>query len=297
MTWICISSVRIPHESPMLMAVSCLSPVRTQILTPASSSVRSVSGTPSCSLSSMPVIPSRRRSDSMISTAASIAASASSPTVPRAASYFSIQSSRNFSSKSRYASTSVRRPPAANDSRTASVSSTLPWSSVQSRGKMTESAPLQYSRVFFTPDASGLVVCMMTDMRFLEELNWMVWRTSHSSEPPVGRPRVMVTEERALNSMPAIFEALTSAASSGLVALYETSPSSLVSSWTVWQSARRRKNSAHAEKCALSAAEACPGPPMESSLRSSAGRTEMAEVFEMLGEPVGSSPVSGLPSS
>ena len=59
----------------MLMAVSCLSPVMTQTLMPASSRVATASGTPSCSLSSMAVTPTRRRP---ASTSPATAASASS---------------------------------------------------------------------------------------------------------------------------------------------------------------------------------------------------------------------------
>jgi hypothetical protein len=55
------------HENPMLIAVSCLSPVSTQILIPAFASVLIVFGTSSCSLSSMAVAPSRKRFFSMSS--------------------------------------------------------------------------------------------------------------------------------------------------------------------------------------------------------------------------------------
>lgn len=52
---------------PMLMAVSCLSPVRTQMRIPACASCLIASGTPSCNLSSIAVQPSRRRSRSISS--------------------------------------------------------------------------------------------------------------------------------------------------------------------------------------------------------------------------------------
>ncbi|ANB12539.1 hypothetical protein AWJ20_795 [Sugiyamaella lignohabitans] len=45
------------HEKPMLIAVSTLSPVRTQSLIPASLRRAMDSGTPSCNLSSMAVPP------------------------------------------------------------------------------------------------------------------------------------------------------------------------------------------------------------------------------------------------
>ena len=44
----------------MLMAVSCLSPVRTHTTIPASRSRAMASGTPSCSRSSIPVVPTIR---------------------------------------------------------------------------------------------------------------------------------------------------------------------------------------------------------------------------------------------
>uniref|UniRef100_A0A147BUP4 Uncharacterized protein n=1 Tax=Ixodes ricinus TaxID=34613 RepID=A0A147BUP4_IXORI len=56
----------------MLMAVSCLSPVRTQILMSALSRSATVSGTPSCSLSSMAVDPRSDRFVSMSCAASSI---------------------------------------------------------------------------------------------------------------------------------------------------------------------------------------------------------------------------------
>jgi hypothetical protein len=51
----------------MLMAVSWRSPVSTQILMPACDSLTIVSGTPSCSLSSMPVAPNSTKFFSIFS--------------------------------------------------------------------------------------------------------------------------------------------------------------------------------------------------------------------------------------
>lgn len=50
-----MSSLNKRQLIPMLIAVSCLSPVKTQILIPASCNVWIVSGTPSCNLSSIAV--------------------------------------------------------------------------------------------------------------------------------------------------------------------------------------------------------------------------------------------------
>ncbi|EWM28709.1 hypothetical protein Naga_100002g83 [Nannochloropsis gaditana] len=60
-------SRRTLHEYPMLMAVSILSPVRTQNLTPPVARSAMVSGTPSCSLSSIAVRPTIVRSFSRLS--------------------------------------------------------------------------------------------------------------------------------------------------------------------------------------------------------------------------------------
>mmetsp|Transcript_16212 Transcript_16212/g.33275 ORF Transcript_16212/g.33275 Transcript_16212/m.33275 type:complete len:209 (-) Transcript_16212:2063-2689(-) len=67
----CMSSLQ---EKPMLIAVSCLSPVRTQSFMPASAKVSIASGTPSCSLSSMAVAPTSVSPTSTSSARASCAA-------------------------------------------------------------------------------------------------------------------------------------------------------------------------------------------------------------------------------
>ena len=66
-----ISSLSNLHDIPILMAVSCLSPVKTQILIPACCKVWIVSETPSCNLSSIAVAPSKNKSFSINSAAAS----------------------------------------------------------------------------------------------------------------------------------------------------------------------------------------------------------------------------------
>ena len=48
------------QEYPILMAVSCLSPVKTQILIPADRRLAIVRGTPSCNLSSIAVAPKKK---------------------------------------------------------------------------------------------------------------------------------------------------------------------------------------------------------------------------------------------
>ena len=65
-----MSSLINAHACAMLMAVSCLSPVSTHTAIPPRIICSIVSGTPSWSLSSMAVAPTRKRSFSMISAAA-----------------------------------------------------------------------------------------------------------------------------------------------------------------------------------------------------------------------------------
>ena len=67
MTKVSISKSNNPHERPILMAVSILSPVNTQILIPADLMNSMVSYTSSCSLSSIAVVPIKSKSFSMSS--------------------------------------------------------------------------------------------------------------------------------------------------------------------------------------------------------------------------------------
>jgi len=67
------------QEYPILIAVSTLSPVSTQILIPASFSLEIVSLTSSCSLSSIAVEPNKRKSLSISSFNSSIATSLALP--------------------------------------------------------------------------------------------------------------------------------------------------------------------------------------------------------------------------
>mmetsp|Transcript_18807 Transcript_18807/g.45094 ORF Transcript_18807/g.45094 Transcript_18807/m.45094 type:complete len:209 (-) Transcript_18807:187-813(-) len=72
-----ISSLSRAQLVPMLMAVSCLSPVSIHTLIPACVSAEIASGTPSCSLSSMAVAPSKMRFFSKRAAASSIFSSLS----------------------------------------------------------------------------------------------------------------------------------------------------------------------------------------------------------------------------
>mmetsp|Transcript_58542 Transcript_58542/g.126685 ORF Transcript_58542/g.126685 Transcript_58542/m.126685 type:complete len:245 (+) Transcript_58542:1128-1862(+) len=66
-----VSGKRRPVATPMLMAVSTLSPVSIQTLIPAAHIFSMVSPTPSCNLSSIPVMPCNKRSTSISSATAS----------------------------------------------------------------------------------------------------------------------------------------------------------------------------------------------------------------------------------
>mmetsp|Transcript_36314 Transcript_36314/g.89463 ORF Transcript_36314/g.89463 Transcript_36314/m.89463 type:complete len:244 (+) Transcript_36314:869-1600(+) len=104
-----MSSRRRLHAWPMLMAVSCLSPVSTHTAMPARISCSMHCGTPSCSLSSMAVAPSRMSSFSMISAVASIFSSRFSSDCA-AAVYVLFHSAYCASLSSRLARHSVRSP-------------------------------------------------------------------------------------------------------------------------------------------------------------------------------------------
>mmetsp|Transcript_20084 Transcript_20084/g.50048 ORF Transcript_20084/g.50048 Transcript_20084/m.50048 type:complete len:201 (-) Transcript_20084:2312-2914(-) len=71
-TWRSMSLRISEHACPMLIAVSCLSPVSTHTEMPARIICSMHHGTPSCSLSSIAVAPTRKRSFSMSSAMASI---------------------------------------------------------------------------------------------------------------------------------------------------------------------------------------------------------------------------------
>mmetsp|Transcript_9554 Transcript_9554/g.24922 ORF Transcript_9554/g.24922 Transcript_9554/m.24922 type:complete len:245 (-) Transcript_9554:1857-2591(-) len=97
------------HANPMFSAVSCLSPVSTQILTPALARVAMASGTPTWSLSSMAVAPTTTMSLSTSSAALSSAPSLSSSAVVAALCTAS-HAAHSSSESSFFPSTSVRSP-------------------------------------------------------------------------------------------------------------------------------------------------------------------------------------------
>mmetsp|Transcript_14832 Transcript_14832/g.62611 ORF Transcript_14832/g.62611 Transcript_14832/m.62611 type:complete len:244 (-) Transcript_14832:2140-2871(-) len=107
-----MSSRNNEHACPMLIAVSCLSPVKTQTATPARMSCSMHPGTPSCSLSSMAVAPSNSSSVSITSAHASIFSSRFSR-LCAAAVYVSFQDAYSALESSRFARHSVRKPLAA----------------------------------------------------------------------------------------------------------------------------------------------------------------------------------------
>mmetsp|Transcript_16130 Transcript_16130/g.32629 ORF Transcript_16130/g.32629 Transcript_16130/m.32629 type:complete len:252 (-) Transcript_16130:1974-2729(-) len=110
---ISMSSSNVPLDRPILIAVSCLSPVKIQIAIPAWRRDRSVSGTPSCSLSSIAVTPTnvKARSISSATTSTSLSRSVKDP---RASAYRLLHWSNHASSTWRYANASVRSPSTAN---------------------------------------------------------------------------------------------------------------------------------------------------------------------------------------
>ncbi|CRK17067.1 hypothetical protein BN1708_017541 [Verticillium longisporum] len=122
-----ISSERSLQLMPMLMAVSCRSPVRTQTLMLASWRVWIVSGTPSWRRSSMAVAPRRKKSCSIISEALSSSSARLPPTVVAAFSPSTVSPSplQSFpalppfatSSVSSYSSTTTIRSPISSPSR------------------------------------------------------------------------------------------------------------------------------------------------------------------------------------
>mmetsp|Transcript_7679 Transcript_7679/g.25051 ORF Transcript_7679/g.25051 Transcript_7679/m.25051 type:complete len:227 (-) Transcript_7679:288-968(-) len=140
------------QATPMLMAVSSLSPVRTQTLTPASKSAWTVSGTPSCKRSSIAVDPIKRRPAPKALSASSIRtsivlgsclarlATASKSVV--AARYFFSHVSNGLRGSSAVAQTKVRKPSALNPTMCSNVAAfNASWPGAR-RVSMTVSAPL-----------------------------------------------------------------------------------------------------------------------------------------------------------
>ena len=224
------------QEYPMLIAVSCRSPVSTQTLIPAVCSVAIVSGTPSWSRSSIAVAPSSSRSRST-SSAARSSASTRPCTLVAAASYRCAQTRYSSSASSRFAMHSVRRPSPAYVSSAATVASRHACCA-PSRGSSTVSAPLQKSVI--RPSGRRTTV----DMRFRAEVNSHTCSTSYSCGAPCTS---MYTERglRAVKLYPSACAPATSAASSGEEAWNVTRPSR-VSGITVWHTASSVRNSSQA---------------------------------------------------
>mmetsp|Transcript_44549 Transcript_44549/g.113837 ORF Transcript_44549/g.113837 Transcript_44549/m.113837 type:complete len:331 (+) Transcript_44549:1345-2337(+) len=142
------SLLRSRQETAMLMAVSRLSPVIIHTRMPASSSVAIDSGTPSCSLSSMAVTPTKSRSFSMSSAAAALAASRSSRSA--AAVWYSLsQVIHSLRLSTLVAMHRVRKPCCAKRRRLRSTSAIilLSWCSLDTSCRIVESAPLMNRRM------------------------------------------------------------------------------------------------------------------------------------------------------
>mmetsp|Transcript_71769 Transcript_71769/g.191483 ORF Transcript_71769/g.191483 Transcript_71769/m.191483 type:complete len:271 (+) Transcript_71769:314-1126(+) len=212
----------------MHVAVSTLSPVSIQILTPALRSVSSVLATPSCSLSSTPVRPRRSSDVSSSSTASRI--SASRPRTDRfACSYLTEKAWNSSGSSRRMATTSVRRP----------LRERLPHSSSSQSenwmmGIMAESAPLTNSRIW--PVSSSRT---MMPMRFDSDVKGKTSRIAYSASLPSGRRMAMCDRERRTSASPMSCAKLTRATSSGDAAWY--SPPSVT--LTLWHTARASSRS------------------------------------------------------
>mmetsp|Transcript_7573 Transcript_7573/g.22358 ORF Transcript_7573/g.22358 Transcript_7573/m.22358 type:complete len:341 (-) Transcript_7573:1575-2597(-) len=207
---------------PMLIAVSCLSPVIIQTRMPPSIRVSIASGTPSCSLSSMAVTPSSSICTSSCSAAAAMRASRSS-SEEAACSYFRCHASHSPASSTLVAMTRVRRPFTEKACRFSCVSASS-FSSVpaRSRGSITASEPLHSS--LMVPSGERAT----TDMRARSELNSNSTSTSCVTRCPW---KLMVIWERVrpMNSKPSCRAPSTSATSSGLGPWYLKSPSPVLS--------------------------------------------------------------------
>mmetsp|Transcript_24661 Transcript_24661/g.79373 ORF Transcript_24661/g.79373 Transcript_24661/m.79373 type:complete len:331 (+) Transcript_24661:1233-2225(+) len=184
----CVRSASSWHAYPMLIAVSCLSPVSIQTLILASRRSRMVSGTPSCSLSSIAVAPTMVQSRS-ISSAAS-ANNSSRPSIAFAASlYRASHRSASAADSSRLASTSVRSPSEANAVRC--LSSTARCPSARARSNMTLSAPLASSTVC----PPGMRTTTLMRLR-AEENSFTASTANRRTAPGCVRERVTPTSSR-----------------------------------------------------------------------------------------------------
>mmetsp|Transcript_704 Transcript_704/g.872 ORF Transcript_704/g.872 Transcript_704/m.872 type:complete len:335 (+) Transcript_704:106-1110(+) len=172
------------------MAVSILSPVSTHTLIPAAKRSWIAAGTPSCSLSSTAVLPTRSKSTSMSSAAA---ATLDSRSTKETHASFQIRDHVRYSSSgiSRCASTSVRYPTFDISSKCRCRLSRWGWSGF-SRGMTVASAPFvkrtmreEFSEWdFFDIFEPAEVVRHKSDMRLRSLLNSKTAKTSKSSRMP-----------------------------------------------------------------------------------------------------------------
>mmetsp|Transcript_6500 Transcript_6500/g.11221 ORF Transcript_6500/g.11221 Transcript_6500/m.11221 type:complete len:277 (+) Transcript_6500:835-1665(+) len=133
-----------PVADPIFFAVSFLSPVRIHTLRFAFMSCSSVSGTPSCSLSSTAVDPNTSRSLSISSASLALIASRSLRSAVLASIHAAFHASYSFAGMVRLARMSVRNPADANSVASAKVFCANGLSVARMRCKITSSAPLQY---------------------------------------------------------------------------------------------------------------------------------------------------------
>eukprot|EP00659_Diplonema_papillatum_P016999 gene16998-biopygen17169 len=207
-------------------------------------SVAIVSGTPSCSLSSIAVAPETVKSSSISSYAFCSATSLASPGCTAAASIFLLHAWYSSAGTSLYPRTRVRSPADANVRRWASsVSTSLSVDRPRTRGSIRSSAPFVYSVTTPVPRFRNRI-----DIIFRSLSNSITCRISCSSVAPVVPVRAMVVTffVRCRRENPIFTAAFTSASSSGDAAAYRVVPSALVSMDTVWQRASERPNCVYA---------------------------------------------------
>ena len=181
---LCVSFVIKPDENPMFTAVSSLSPVSIQTLIPAYLKLYKASGTPSYRLSYTAVEPRTFKSYSIILATFSIFRYLSGPWILRALWYFSSQSSY-CASVSLFSQTKrVLNPSVACSDKLWAVRSLISCYSLPSgvfrsiwerSSDRTESAPFVSTLIL----PSGSLI--MTDIRFLEEVNSIIFRISIDS--------------------------------------------------------------------------------------------------------------------
>mmetsp|Transcript_3683 Transcript_3683/g.9268 ORF Transcript_3683/g.9268 Transcript_3683/m.9268 type:complete len:263 (+) Transcript_3683:1445-2233(+) len=235
------------QANPMFSAVSCLSPVSTQILIPALASVAMASGTPTCSLSSIAVAPTMIMSFSISSAAASSAPSLSSSAVV-AALCSAFHSDHCSSVSSLLASTRVRSPSVAYVLSVVSICCCIGCPS-RRRSHMTLSAPFTYRMIL----PSGVLHTEL--MRLRELLNLLMLSTSYRSSFPSA---LIVVEVLVLpqKNHPMHLAKSVRAPSSGDSAWYTILCGSArsPSGTTVWLTARIRRKSV---MCSLSGWPSC----------------------------------------